>query len=59
MNNNKQSSRYVIFDIDGTLSDPSHRLNFALMKEWDKFNEEAKNDPVIVSMADLMRVLSL
>lgn len=59
MNNNKQSSRYVIFDIDGTLSDPSHRLNFALMKEWDKFNEEAQNDPVIVKMADLMRILSL
>jgi len=56
---NKSSARHVIFDIDGTLSDPTHRMNFALMKEWDKFNEEALNDPVIVKMADFMRLLSL
>ena len=55
MNNFK--SRYIVFDIDGTISDATHRLQFAYMKEWDKFNEMAVQDPVIVKMADLMRCI--
>ena len=57
--NNKLKHRYVVFDIDGTLSDPGHRLHFAHMKEWDRFNEEAATDPVMVPLADLMRCLNL
>jgi len=60
MNNNKPKlpNRHVIFDLDGTISDASHRLQFAYMKEWDKFNELAAQDPVIVKVADLMRLMS-
>ena len=56
---NKFLPRSIVFDIDGTLSDPTHRMNFALMKEWDRFNEEALNDPVIVRIANLLRCLSV
>lgn len=56
MNNNK--TRHVVFDIDGTISDATHRLQFAYMKEWDQFNELAVEDPVIVKVADFMRSIS-
>jgi hypothetical protein len=54
--NNRQ--KFVVFDIDGTISDPTHRMSFAFMKDWSMFNERAYQDPVIVKMADLMRELS-
>lgn len=52
-------SDYVIFDIDGTISDAAHRVHHAQMKDWDTFQSLAHEDPVIVKMADLMRVLSM
>lgn len=48
----------IVFDIDGTISDPTHRLNLAQMKQWDDFNAAAIDDPVISKIADLMRELS-
>jgi FMN phosphatase YigB (HAD superfamily) len=53
-----ETPKYVVFDIDGTLSDANHRLPLAYMKEWDQFNSLASQDPVIVRVADLMRLLS-
>lgn len=52
-------SDYIIFDIDGTISDTAHRVHHAQMKDWDTFQSLAHEDPVIVKMADLMRMLSL
>lgn len=49
---------FIVFDIDGTISDPTHRLNLAQMKQWDDFNAAAIDDPVISKIADLMRELS-
>lgn len=49
---------YIIFDVDGTISDPSHRIQFAQAKEWDEFQRLAHLDPVIVNIADLMRKLN-
>jgi len=49
---------YVIFDIDGTLSDSSHRIQHAHMKDWDTFQSLAIDDPVIVPIATLLRRLS-
>lgn len=44
----------VIFDIDGTLADCSHRIQYAQSKQWDEFHSRALEDPVIVNIADLM-----
>jgi|APFre7841882654_1041346.scaffolds.fasta_scaffold37101_3 FMN phosphatase YigB (HAD superfamily) len=49
---------HVIFDIDGTLSDSSHRAEYARIKDWDTFNSMAPEDPVITKIADLLRLLS-
>ena len=51
-------SKFIIFAIDGTISDAGHRIQHAQMKDWDKFQSLATNDPVIVKIADLMRRLS-
>jgi FMN phosphatase YigB (HAD superfamily) len=48
--------KYAIFDIDGTLSDCSHRLQFAQTKQWDEFHRLCLEDPVIADVADLMRL---
>jgi FMN phosphatase YigB (HAD superfamily) len=46
--------RYVIFDIDGTIADCSHRIQFAQTKQWEEFHKRCLEDPVIVNVADLM-----
>ena len=50
--------QWVVFDIDGTLADCGHRLQYAQAKLWDEFHERAKDDQVIVDVADMMRYLS-
>jgi phosphoglycolate phosphatase-like HAD superfamily hydrolase len=45
---------FVVFDIDGTLADCSHRLQYAQSKEWDEFHKRCMEDLVIVNIADLM-----
>lgn len=49
---------YAIFDIDGTISDASHRVSHAQMKDWDKFQSLAHLDLVITPIANLMRLIS-
>lgn len=46
----------VIFDIDGTLADATHRLHFIHngSHDWDAFFAEAANDPVIEPIRDLV-----
>jgi hypothetical protein len=51
-------NRFVIFDIDGTIADCSHRIDHANAKDWDKFHSLADEDMVIVNIADLMINLS-
>jgi hypothetical protein len=51
-------NRFVIFDIDGTLADCSHRVDHANAKDWDTFHSLADDDMVIVNVADLMVHLS-
>lgn len=54
-----------IFDIDGTLSDPAHRLHLILnhtgkkihAPHWNTFLDAAKNDPPIVPMVKLIKEL--
>lgn len=48
------SDKFVVFDIDGTISDSSHRNHLAQAKEWDSFHAACEQDPVIKPIADLM-----
>lgn len=50
--------RTVIFDVDGTIADCSHRLTLAKSKEWDTFHSLSKDDPVIAPVADLLMTIS-
>lgn len=43
----------VIFDIDGTLSDPTERMKFLEKKDYFNFYGEAKNDPANAEMCSL------
>ena len=54
--NVKVESMYVIFDIDGTCSDPSHRSRFVDREEpdWDAFFAAAGKDAPIVSTMAIM-----
>ena len=52
----------IIFDLDGTLSDPSHRENLidhsaAGSDKWDKFHDACIYDPPIDAMVQLFRTL--
>ena len=42
----------LVFDWDGTLSDPRHREHLIKNQrpEWNAFNYESRNDPPIPSM---------
>lgn len=48
-----------IFDLDGTLSDTSHRLHLIKQKpaNWNKFYKECVNDPPIKSVIDIFNAL--
>lgn len=55
------TDKVVIFDIDGTLADTTHRLHYIYppagqKKNWGKFFAEAKNDPLIPHVAELVRM---
>ena len=51
----------MIFDIDGTLVDITHRLHFIKNKpkNWEKFYEEIKNDRIIEEMGLLLNTIIL
>jgi hypothetical protein len=44
----------VVFDLDGTLADCSHRLQYAQSKQWDEFHSHSTEDDVIIRVADLL-----
>ena len=48
----------VVFDLDGTLSDPTHREHFVRrpvgQKDWDSFFAEQINDPPKAAMVELI-----
>jgi hypothetical protein len=50
---------WIVFDIDGTIADCNHRVQYAQAKLWDEFHERAPEDLVIVNVADLMVETSL
>lgn len=52
-------TRTVIFDIDGTLADATHRLHHIQNgnRNWDAFFAECVNDPLIEPIRDLAQVM--
>lgn len=46
----------IIYDIDGTLSDPTHRLHFIQEepRDWKSFYEQAPKDPAYRSMIQFL-----
>jgi phosphoglycolate phosphatase-like HAD superfamily hydrolase len=50
----------VVFDLDGTLADCSHRLHHILKepKDWDAFFKECDKDAPITYMIDFFHTLS-
>ena len=52
------SKRAVIFDLDGTIFDPSHRLHHLDgEKDWKAFHDAMDEDPTIEAVAELARIL--
>ena len=49
--------KYVIFDIDGTISNPAARADFAMARQWDHFHSLALDDPPIEAMCHLMEAI--
>jgi phosphoglycolate phosphatase-like HAD superfamily hydrolase len=53
-------SKIIVFDIDGTIADCTHRLHHVKKNnpDWKSFFEECVNDTPIESMCDMSMVLS-
>jgi predicted kinase len=53
-------TKTVLFDIDGTLADATHRLHHIKSKppNWDAFFAECVNDPVIEPIRDLAQTVA-
>lgn len=52
---------YFVFDLDGTLSDQTHRQHFieAEKQDWDAYYAAAHADPVVKPMAMIARGLGI
>ena len=46
--------QWIVVDLDGTLCDCSHRLEYAQSKQWDEFHKRCSEDAVIKPIADLI-----
>ena len=50
-------NKAAIIDIDGTLSNITHRLEHALKKDWDAFQQLSDVDPPIQQVIDIVQAL--
>lgn len=50
--------RVVVVDLDGTLSDFTHRAEHACRKEWDAFHSRCEMDTPYQDLIDLVRVVA-
>lgn len=57
INKKQYKPKAYIFDIDGTLSDPSHRVHLYKKGKIDQFNEECHLDPAFEDVCKLCREL--
>jgi FMN phosphatase YigB (HAD superfamily) len=47
--------KWIVFDLDGTLADSSHREHLAQSKQWDEFHSASYQDPLNDDVAFLLR----
>ena len=50
-------TKIIICDLDGTLCNCDHRLEYAERKEWDEFNSRCIDDSVNEDIANILRNL--
>lgn len=48
------SGVWVIVDLDGTLSDSTHRLHLAKERKWEQFHAASRDDPVYMGVKLLL-----
>ena len=46
--------RVIVVDLDGTLCDVRHRLNFAQEKQWDEFHPLLSHDQIVGGVGSLV-----
>ena len=51
-------NRVIISDLDGTISDPSHRLYLYRLRKYDQFNKAGKDDRPVENVCNVLRNLS-
>jgi hydroxymethylpyrimidine pyrophosphatase-like HAD family hydrolase len=49
--------RIIIADLDGTLSDYQHRVQFYIKKDYDQFNSKGRYDKPIENICNILRGL--
>lgn len=52
------NKRYLIVDIDGTVSNASHREELAQAGKWDEFHEQSGGDVPYPDIVDILRHIS-
>ena len=50
--------RIIICDLDGTLSDYTHRIRYYKQRDYEKFNSEGINDKPIQNICNIVRMLA-
>ena len=50
--------RIIISDLDGTLSDPAHRIKLYKKKMYSEFNSAGKDDKPLQSICNILRSLN-
>ena len=50
-------NRIVITDLDGTISDYTHRIKHYKLRDYEKFNSEGINDKPIQNVCNILRSL--
>lgn len=49
---------FVVFDMDGTLSDPTHRVHHLTNKDWDSFYEACDGDAPKPEVLAVMKAMT-
>src|SRR5438876_9889373 len=50
--------KWVVCDIDSTLSNPAHRIEFAITKQWDKFHSLCHLDQPNMDIIEMVGYIS-
>lgn len=57
MNDNGDSRRWIVLDLDGTLCDCSHRVHLAQAKQWDEFHAGIMDDKPYPDTVDFIKMV--